>query len=68
MYLQYSKNLETNIAQQVQELNNIYELLISEADAFSKFITTKNESHIHVYESSRLKAWDKIAQLLELEN
>ena len=49
------------------ELNNIYELLISEADAFSKFITTKNESHIHVYESSRLKAWNKIAQLLELE-
>ena len=48
-------------------LNNIYELLISEADAFSKYVTTKDESYLHIYDDSRLKAWDKIAILLELE-
>ena len=51
----------------VIDLNNIYELLISEADAFSKFVTTKDESYLHIYDNSRLKAWDKIAILLELE-
>ena len=48
-------------------LNNIYELLISEADAFRKFVTTKDESYLHIYDDNRLKAWDKIAILLELE-
>ena len=48
-------------------LNNIYELLISEADAFSKFVTTKDESYLHIYDDSRLKAWARIATLLELE-
>jgi|TARA_B100001971_G_C18172753_1_gene528155 hypothetical protein len=49
------------------DLNNIYELLVSEADAFSKFVTTKNESYLHIYDDSRLKAWARIAILLELE-
>ena len=48
-------------------LNNIYELLISEADAFSKFVTTKDESYLHIYDDSRLKARDKFAILLEFE-
>ena len=51
----------------VIELNNIYELLIAEADAFNKFIQTKDESYIHIYESNRTKAWNKISQLFELE-
>ena len=51
----------------VIELNNIYELLISEADAYNKFVITKNESYLHIYDDSRLKAWDKIAILLGLE-
>ena len=49
------------------DLNNIYELLISEADAFSKYITTKDESYAHVYDNSRIKAWNEIAKLLGLE-
>ena len=51
----------------VIELNNIYELLISEAEAFNNFIRTKDEAYIHIYDSNRLKAWNKISQLLELE-
>ena len=48
-------------------LNNIYELLISEADAFKKYVTTKDESNLNIYNDSRLKAWDKIAILLGFE-
>ena len=49
----------------VIDLNNIYELLISEADAFSRYVTTKDEKYLTIYDDSRLKAWDKIAILLE---
>ena len=35
----------------VIELNNIYELLISEADAYSKYIMTKDESYLHIYDA-----------------
>ena len=51
----------------VIELNNIYKLLISQADALGQYIETKDESYIYVYEDSRVKAWDAIALLLELE-
>ena len=51
----------------VIELNNIYELLISEADAYRKYIMTKDESYLHIYDDSRVRAWNKIALLLEIE-
>ena len=51
----------------VLELNNIYKLLISQSEALSKYVQTKDESYIYVYEDSRVKAWDAIASLLELE-
>ena len=51
----------------VIELNNIYELLIAEAGAFSDFIRTKDESYIYVYDSNRTKAWNKIAELMGFE-
>ena len=49
------------------ELNNIYELLISEADAYRKYIMTKDESYLHIYNDSRVRAWNKIALLFEIE-
>ena len=60
-------NLHSDDIGFVVGLNNIYQLLISEADAFSKFVATGDESYIHIYNDSRLKAWDKIAILLGLE-
>ena len=50
----------------VIELNNIYELLLSSGDAFSKYIRTKNEPYLHIYDDNMSKAWDKIEQLMEL--
>tara|TARA_Y100001935_G_C16904820_1_gene313485 strand:- start:5 stop:451 length:447 start_codon:yes stop_codon:yes gene_type:complete len=49
------------------ELNNIYELLISEADAFRNFVMTKDKSYLHIYDNSRERAWNKIALLFEIE-
>tara|TARA_Y100000768_G_scaffold384103_1_gene367500 strand:- start:70 stop:516 length:447 start_codon:yes stop_codon:yes gene_type:complete len=49
------------------ELNNIYELLISEADAFRNFVMTKDKSYLHIYDDSRVRAWNKIALLFEIE-
>ena len=49
------------------ELNNIYELLISEADALRNFVMTKDKSYLHIYDNSRERAWNKIALLLEIE-
>lgn len=48
----------------IVDLNNIYELLIAEAGAFSDFIRTKDESYIYVYDSNRTKAWNKIEELM----
>ena len=49
------------------ELNSIYELLIYEADALSKFVETQDEYYITIYDDNRMKAWNKIVTLLELE-
>ena len=51
----------------VVELNNVYQLLIAEAQAFSDYIKTKDQSYVYVYESNRKKAWNKIASLLGFE-
>ena len=60
-------NLHSDDIGFVIDLNNIYELLISEADAFRNYVTTKDESYLHIYDNSRVKAWEKIVILLELE-
>ena len=49
------------------ELNNIYQLLISEAQAYIDYLASGEESYIYIYDSNRTKAWDKIAKLFELE-
>ena len=51
MYLQYSKNLETNIAQQIQELNNYVlnyciNLVHSEAVAYLKYKQDASTMHM----------------------
>ena len=62
-----SKILTSEDSEFIIELNNIYQLLMNEAEVMINFIQTRDESYIAVYDSNRIKAWEKIAKVFELE-
>ena len=41
------------------DINDILQLLIYQADAYRKYIATKDESNIYIYENNRTKVIEK---------
>ncbi|MBT3300822.1 MAG: hypothetical protein HN921_16670 [Bacteroidetes bacterium] len=46
---------------------DIYQLLIEEANAYLKYVETKDEIHIESFEQNRIWAWAKIEKLFEFK-
>lgn len=59
-----SKELEENDVTFVKEMVATYDLLISEGDAFAKYVDSGDKSHVDSFHNYRKAAWEKISKLL----
>ncbi len=65
--LLYSDIMNSEDIAFVSEIVDAFDILIDEGEAAINFIETGEEIYLDLFEDKRNKAWDKIADLLDLE-